>query len=195
MLRQGQLPFWAQYLFSGTPLLAGFNAGAFYPLIGLFVILPDRVAWIATEVILFALIAVGMYVFLRALALSRVACVLAAVTFSCAGFVATQANHVDMTEGFASIPFMLLAVLHIVRDGRWPWPVLLGLGGALFIFGGAPEAMLDEALLILVYAAMAAGLDRARWWRVLSRCGAGAALALSLAAVQWLPGITAIANS
>jgi hypothetical protein len=42
---------------------------------------------------------------------------------------------------------------------------------------------------------MSAGLDRARWWRVLTRCGAGAALALSLAAVQWLPGITAIANS
>ena len=30
-------------------------------------ILPDRVAWIATEVILFSLIAVGMYLFLRAL--------------------------------------------------------------------------------------------------------------------------------
>jgi hypothetical protein len=73
--------------------------------------------------------------------------------------------------------------------------VLLGLGGALVILGGAPEAMLDEALLVLAYAAVSAGLDRARWWRVLTRCGAGAALALSLAAVQWLPGITAIANS
>ena len=66
MLRRGQLPFWNQYMFSGTPLLAGFNAGAFYPLVGLFVILPDRAAWIATEVILFSLIGVGMYLFLRA---------------------------------------------------------------------------------------------------------------------------------
>jgi hypothetical protein len=195
MVRHGQLPFWNPYLFSGTPLLAGFNAGAFYPLAGLFVILPDRAAWIATEVILFSLIGVGMYMFLRALALSTAACVLAAVTFVGSGVVLGQANHVDMTEGFASIPFMLLAVLYIVRDGRWRWSVLLGLGGALVIFGGAPEAMLDEALLILAYAAMSAGLDRARWWRVLTRGGAGAALALALAAVQWLPGITAIANS
>ena len=195
MVRRGQLPFWNPYLFSGTPLLAGFNAGAFYPLVGLFVILPDRAAWIATEVILFSLIGVGMYTFLRALALSTTACVLAALTFVGSGVVLAQANHVDMTEGFASIPFMLLAVLHIIRDGRWRWSVLLGLGGALVIFGGAPEAMLDEALLILAYAAMSAGFDRARWWRVLTRCGAGAALALSLAAVQWLPGITAIANS
>ena len=32
MYRHGELPFWNQYIFSGTPLLAGFNAGAFYPL-------------------------------------------------------------------------------------------------------------------------------------------------------------------
>jgi hypothetical protein len=195
MLRRGQLPFWDPYIFSGTPLLAGFNAGALYPLEALFVILPDRVAWIATEVILFSVIAVGMNLFLRALALSTAACLLGALTFSCSGFVLTQANHVDMTEGFASIPFLLLAVLHIVRDGRWRWSVVLGIGFALVIFGGAPEAMLDEAILLLLYAALSAGFDRQRWWRVLTRCGAGAALALSLAAVQWLPGIAAIANS
>ena len=195
MLRRGELPFWNQYMFSGTPLLAGFNAGAFYPLVGLFVILPDRVAWIATEVVLFSLIAVGMYLFLRALALSTAACVLASATFTFSGVVLSQVNHVDMTEGFVSIPFMLLAVLHIVRDGRWRWSILLGVTFALVIFGGAPEAMLDEAILVIAYAAVSAGFDRVRWWRVLTRCGAGAGLALSLAAVQWLPGIAAISSS
>ena len=195
MFRRGELPFWNQYIFSGTPLLAGFNAGAFYPLVGLFVILPDRVAWIATEVILFSLIAVGMYLFLRALKLSVTACVLAAAVFTFSGVVLSQANHVDMTEGFVSVPFMLLAVLHILRDGRWRWSVLLGIAFALVIFGGAPEAMLDEALLVIAYAAVSAGFDRLRWWRVLTRCGAGAALALALSAVQWLPGIAAIDSS
>ena len=121
MLRHGQLPFWNQYIFSGTPLMADFNAGAFYPLTGLFVVLPDRAAWMATEVIVFSAIAVGMYVFLRALKLSTVACVLAAATYAFAGPVLSQVNHVDMTEGFVAIPWMLLAVLHIVRDGRWRW--------------------------------------------------------------------------
>ena len=85
MLRHGQLPFWNQYIFSGTPLMADFNAGAFYPLMGLFVVLPDRAAWVATEVVLFSGIAVGMYVFLRALKLSTAACVLAAATYAFAG--------------------------------------------------------------------------------------------------------------
>ena len=192
MLRHGQLPFWNQYIFSGTPLLADFNAGAFYPLTGLFVVLPDRAAWIATEVILFSAIAVGMYVFLRALKLSTAACILAAATYAFAGPVLSQVNHVDMTEGFVAIPWMLLAVLHIVRDGRWRWTILLGVAYATVILAGAPEAMLDEALLVVAFAAMSAGLNRERWWRVLSRCATGAALALSLAAIQWLPGLEAI---
>ena len=195
MLRHGQLPFWNQYIFSGTPLMADFNAGAFYPLMGFFVVLPDRAAWIATEVVLFSVIAIGMYAFLRALKLSTVACLLGAATFAFAGPVLSQVNHVDMTEGFAAIPWMLLAVHHIVRDGRWRWSIVLGIAYASVILGGAPEAMLDEALLILAFAIMSAGLSRDRWWRVLSRCAAGAALALSLAAIQWLPGLEAIRNS
>ena len=147
MLRHGQLPFWNQYIFSGTPLMADFNAGAFYPLNALFVFLPDRAAWMATEIILFSAIAVGMYVFLRALKLSTPACILAAATYAFAGPVLSQVNHVDMTEGFVAIPWMLLAVLHIVRDGRWRWTILLGVAYATVILAGAPEAMLDEALL------------------------------------------------
>ena len=195
MLRHGQLPFWNQYIFSGTPLMADFNAGAFYPLMGLFIVLPDRAAWLATEVILFSAIAVGMYVFLRALKLSTVACLLAAATYAFAGPVLSQVNHVDMTEGFVAIPWMLLAVLHIVRDGRWRWSILLGIAYATVILAGAPEAMLDEAFLVVAFAVMSAGLSRERWWRVLSRCGAASVLALSLAAIQWLPGLEAIRNS
>ncbi|HEX4433565.1 MAG TPA: hypothetical protein VH012_01970 [Acidimicrobiales bacterium] len=195
MFRHGQLPFWNQYIFSGTPLMADFNAGAFYPLTGLFVVLPDRAAWIATEVLAFSAIAVGMYVFLRALKLSTVACFLAALTFAFAGPVLSQVNHVDMTEGFVAIPWMLLAVLHIVRDGRWRWTILLGIAYATVILAGAPEAMLDEAFLIAAFAVASAGLNRERWWRVITRCGAGAALALSLAAIQWLPGLEVIRNS
>ena len=174
MYRHGELPTWNPYIFSGTPLLAGFNAGAFYPLVGLFVVLPDRAAWIATEVLVFSGVAVGMYVFLRAMALSTVACLLGAATFAFSGTVLSQVNHLDMTEGFVAIPWMLFAVLHIVREGRWRWSVLLGVAFASVILAGAPEAMLDEALLVIAFAALSAGFDAGRWWRVLSRCGAGA---------------------
>jgi hypothetical protein len=195
LISHGHLPFWDPDIFSGTPLLADFNAGAFYPLVGLFAVLPHRVAWIVLEIVLFSGIGIGMYAFLRALKLSTVACLLASVTFMCSGVVLSQVNHVDMTEGFVALPWMLLAVLHIGRDGRWRWSIVLGLGLALVILGGAPEAMLDEALIVLVYAVASAGRSWTIWWRVITRVGGGAALGLSLAAIQWLPGLNAIANS
>ena len=195
MIAHGHLPFWDPYIFSGSPLLGDFNAGAFFPLVGLFVFLPDRVAWIALEVILYSGIAIGMYVYLRALRLSVFASLVAAITFICSGAVLTQVNHVDMAEGFLALPWMLLAVLHIVRDGRWRWSILLGAGLAVVILGGAPEAMLDEAILIVVYAVASVIAARANFWRVCIRLAAGAALGLSLAAIQWLPGLNTIANS
>lgn len=195
LLRHGQLPLWNSFIFSGSPLLAGFNAGALYPLVGLFVVLPDRAAWIATDVVLFAGIGIGMYALLRALALSVVASVIAGFTFAFSGTVLSQFNHLDMTEGFVAVPWMLLAIVHIVRDGRWRWSLLLGVGFAIVVLGGAPEAMLDEAILLVAYAAISAGLDRAKWWRVLTRGGAGAALAICLSAIQWLPGLSFVASS
>ena len=195
MLRHGQLPFWNQYIFSGTPLMADFNAGAFYPLTGLFVVLPDRAAWMATEVILFSAIAVGMYVFLRALKLSTAACVLAAATYAFAGPVLSQVNHVDMTEGSSPSRGCCWRSCTSSVTGGGAGRILLGIAYATVILAGAPEAMLDEALLVIAFAVMSAGLNRERWWRVVTRCGAGAALALSLAAIQWLPGLEAIRNS
>ena len=62
-----------------------------------------------------------------------------------------------MTEGFLAIPWMLLAVLHIVRDGRWRWSILLGIAFRPVILAGAPEAMLDEAFLVIAFAALSAG--------------------------------------
>jgi hypothetical protein len=195
MFAHGHLPFWDPYIFSGSPLLADFNAGAFYPLVGLFVLLPDRVAWVALEVILYSAIGIGMYVYLRALSLNLWPAMVAAITFTCSGVVLTQVNHVDMAEGFVALPWMLLAVLHIVRDGRWRWSILLSVGLCVVILGGAPEAMLDETILVIVYALVSVLGSRTNVWQVLSRLVAGAALGLSLAAVQWLPGLNAIAHS
>ena len=43
-LKIGQLPLWNPYTFSGSPLLANFQSGAFYPLNIIFFILPFNTA-------------------------------------------------------------------------------------------------------------------------------------------------------
>src|ERR1019366_4328757 len=39
-LRHGQMPVWDPWIWSGTPLMAGLNAGAFYPTTLLFAVMP-----------------------------------------------------------------------------------------------------------------------------------------------------------
>ena len=65
-LRQGMLPLWNPYLFGGTPLLAGFNAGAAYPTTWLMAVLPTFVAWWLNLAVAYDLAIVGTYLFLRA---------------------------------------------------------------------------------------------------------------------------------
>lgn len=46
-LRAGHLPLYDPWIWSGAPLLGGWNAAAAYPLTWLFAILPGTVAWTA----------------------------------------------------------------------------------------------------------------------------------------------------
>jgi hypothetical protein len=72
-LRHHTLPLWNPYLFSGTPLLGGFNAGAAYPTTWLMAVLPIFTAWTLNLAIAYDVAILGMYVFLRRQAISSTA--------------------------------------------------------------------------------------------------------------------------
>ena len=67
LLRHGRLPLWDPYIWSGTPLLAGWNAGALYPGTWLFAILPAGAAWAINVAAVSVICGAGMHVFLRRL--------------------------------------------------------------------------------------------------------------------------------
>ena len=64
-LLHGTLPLWNPYLFSGTPLLGGFNAGAAYPATWLTAVLPIFTAWTLNLALAYDVALGGMYLFLR----------------------------------------------------------------------------------------------------------------------------------
>ena len=66
-IRNGQLPLYDPYIWSGAPLLAGWNAGAAYPFTWLFAILPGTAAWTVDMIVTWATAGLGMFCFLRAL--------------------------------------------------------------------------------------------------------------------------------
>ena len=84
-LRGGQLPLYDPYIWSGAPLLAGWNAGAAYPLTFLFATLPATAAWTANLIITWAVAGLGMFCFLRALRLGSLPSLLGGLSFAFAG--------------------------------------------------------------------------------------------------------------
>ena len=100
-----------------------------------------------------------------------------------------------MGEGFAALPWALLAIRHIGDDGRWRWAVLLGVATAVLVLAGSPEAIVDVGALAATYAVVRFSLRPGAWWAFVSRGAVAAALGIGLSAVVWLPALHFIATS
>jgi hypothetical protein len=198
-IRSGQLPLYDPYIWSGAPLLAGWNAGALYPLTLLFAVVPATAAWTLNLVATWAVAGVGMFFFLRALRLASLPSFLGALSFTFAGAMSAQVGHFGLVAGLSWVPVQLLAVLRLSETrgiaSRLRWTGALAVAAGLTFLAGEPRAIDDACVIVAIYAA----------WRIARlgrRCGpaavsiaAGAALGACLGAVQWLPGVAAISTS
>jgi hypothetical protein len=191
LLRRGQGPFWDPAIWSGTPLLAGFNAGAAYPLSWLFAVLPPLWAWVVTLSFTYALAGCGFYLFMRALGRTPWASGLAAVTFAWAGFMSAQMVHLETVEGVAWTPWIAAEIVWMGKEPspfrRWLGMAGLGVSGGLVMLAASPEAMAYGAILAAVIAIAAVIQGQQRGSLVVALWGA-ALLALAVGAIQWLPG-------
>jgi len=213
-LRAGTLPLLDPYLYAGTPLLGGFNAGAAYPATWLFGLLPSGLAWTLNLTLVYDTALAGTYLFLRRQPVSQAAATIGAATFALAGFLSAQIVHIDLIEGASWLPWMLLAVhgLTVVppggtpdaawRRGRRWWAGVLAVGTGLSILAGGPESFIDGgtlAAIYLVYRLFEGGLlvRRNRAWSVRSlvSIAAGVATGVLLGAAQLLPGLAFVGQS
>src|SRR5664280_784197 len=116
-LQHGALSLWNPYLFSGTPLLGGFNAGAAYPTNWLMAVLPPVTAWTINLALVYDVAVGGMYVFLRRQPVDSTAATFGAATFAFAGYMTAQIVHIDIVQGAAWLPWMLVAVHELTGGG------------------------------------------------------------------------------
>jgi hypothetical protein len=198
-LRSGQLPLYNPYIWSGAPLLGGWNAGAAYPLTFLFAVLPATAAWTLNLIVTWAVAGVGMLGFLRANRLATVPSTLGALSFAFAGAMSAQVSHFGLVAGMSWVPVALLGVLRLTpargAASRLGWMAVLAGAAGLTILAGEPRAIADGGVIVAGYAA----------WRIARlgrRCGpaavsvaAAALLGVALGAVQWLPGLAVVGAS
>jgi hypothetical protein len=197
-LNHGHLPLWNPYIWSGTALLGGLNAGAFYPGTLLFTVLPAEAAWVVNEIAVYVVAALGLYVFLRRSRLSVGAAFLGSLSFTVGGFMSAQLGHIDLVQGASLVPWMLVAIQRMAhppptRRPLLPPTVLLAVCFVLLVLTGSPEAVIDSSILVAIYAGWLAWRDRNG--RIVVQLGIAAASAVALTAIQWLPALDFTSHS
>lgn len=138
--RRGDVPAWNPTIFLGTPLLAAYRPGAFFPPMPLLALFPPFLAF--QLLVLLSLSAAGALVFfyVRRLGAEPVGAYVAGLCFSLGPYLV---GHIDDTATLVAAPMLPLVLLaaeaHVTRAGR-ARAAGLALAIALLLLAGSPEA-------------------------------------------------------
>ncbi len=193
-LHQGDFPEWNPYMVGGEEFAGLPNSGLMSPLSLPWWIAPPEIAPALVKVLEFAVVALGMSLFLRRLKLPAVTWPLASLAFCSSGFMIAWTNW-PQTRVAALIPLAFWAVDYAVTRRKWFafWP--LALAFAAMWLGGFPALVFHTAYLTCAYGVVRA-VAQTRWresgaiWQFggdALRYAAGMISAGALAAVALLP--------
>src|SRR5665213_1710993 len=200
LISDGHFPTWDPFIWSGTPLLAGWNAGSLYPGTWLFALLPGVAAWTLNLVLLSATAGLGVYVLLRILRCGPLGATLGALCFTYTGFISGQLVHIGLVQGAAYLAWMLVAVellarASTIRAAMLP-VLLLAASAALCALAGEPRAISSAVIVVWIYLALRLlGLGWRRGFRLAAVTATGVVLGMGIGAAQWLPGLAFVARS
>jgi hypothetical protein len=213
-IRQGTWPLWTPLIMSGYPLLSMSHIGLAYPLTWGYLFLPGH--WAEQIYILapYLLAPMFVYAYAREIGRSRIASVLAGLTFGYGGLmVSAVANNGLLPNALMWLPLALIA---LERSRKRPFiPCLLGATAAygMSVLSGVAQGFVYVGAIIFAYAAFLVvaansfdkdekdeesvelGWKAWRRWRPALVAGVAAMLSAGLAAFQILETMRAARRS
>jgi hypothetical protein len=160
---QGQLPLWNPQDGNGMPVVADTTSAVFYPGKLVFTLpLPfaQRCAWYAVLHLLVA--ASGAFCLVhywnvaspsaQDRSCGQLSAGVCALAYACGGTVLFQYCNVVFLVGAAWLPWTLLAAHRMLDQRRVKWSLAMGIGLALMVLGGDPQAAYHAGLLAAGYA-------------------------------------------
>ncbi|OGY16730.1 MAG: hypothetical protein A2784_04565 [Candidatus Chisholmbacteria bacterium RIFCSPHIGHO2_01_FULL_48_12] len=182
-LKQGRIPWWNPYTHSGMPFLANFQAGVFYPLNLIFMLLRFNTAWIIYIVLQPFLGALFLYLFLRHHRLGPLSAALAGLTWVLGGFMLVWLEWGNLGHTLIWLPLSLLIIDKYQQTKKLRFLFLNSLLLSLSFFAGH---------LQLAFYVVSANIAYAIYRKIHPLFAVGYVLFAAASAVQWWPTLQLI---
>lgn len=196
--KQGKLPRWNPFSFSGTALNANIQAAVFYPGNLLFFLFSFPVAWTLLIILEPVLSGLFLYAYLKHQKLSSWASVLGAIVWSFCGFSTAWLAWGTIVHAALWLPLILLALDVLLESAkfnfRWGFIVLLSL--TMSFFAGHTQVFFYVLLLSVCYgiwklARVSPFFKKSFLTNILWIAG----VFIVLTAIQWIPFLHSILES
>lgn len=185
--KNGEMPLWNPYSFSGNPHLANFQTAVFSPFNLLFFILPFIDAWSFLVLLQPLLAGYFMYLLLRQYKISSVAALLGSVCFMYAGFLVVWMAYGTLSYAILYLPLGIFLAEKLSETHKKRYLFFLSLTIPLSIFSGHFQTSLYFLIFLFSYIVWMFIRDRNRGVFIQSIIGLGVGLLFSLP--QLLPTI------
>ncbi len=117
--KQGQVPLWNPYSFSGTPHAANYQTAVFSPVNLLYFVLPFLDAWSVSILLQPLLAGIFMYFLLRCLGRSQEASLIGAIAFMFCGFLTVWMAYGTLGWAVLWLPLLIAAAVRHFRKRSW----------------------------------------------------------------------------
>ncbi len=134
--KQGQVPLWNPYSFSGTPHAGNYQTAVFSPVNLFYFILPFLEAWSVSILLQPLLAGIFMYFLLRSLDRSKEASLIGSTAFMFCGFLTVWMAYGTLGWAVLWLPLVFAAVRMHVNKRSWCYLVIIALSLMSSFFSG-----------------------------------------------------------
>ncbi|OGH20479.1 MAG: hypothetical protein A3D74_02810 [Candidatus Levybacteria bacterium RIFCSPHIGHO2_02_FULL_37_13] len=190
LIKQGILPLWNPYNFSGAPLISNFQSAVFYPLGIFYLILPQISAWTFLVIAQPLFATFFTYLFSRKIGISKIGSLLAAISFAFSSFMSVWLEYNIVGHVILWLPLSLLAIEMLLKKATTQWIIILIASIVFSLLAGHPQIFAYSLVFILAYLIFRIfNLRKLLFFLLL------VILAVGIGAMQVIPGIELIKES
>lgn len=188
VIKNGELPFWNPYNFSGSPLFANIQSAILYPLSLLYFVFPQVWSWSILVVLQTLLAGFFTYLFAREIGINRIGRIFSSIVFSYSLYMSVFLEYNTIGQTILWLPLSLFLLEKLSKKITFTRAVFFAASLVFSFFAGHIQIFAFSLLFIAIYAIFR--LKRKAWLPLLLML-----LSIGISAVQLLPTIELINNS